>query len=106
MQSVITPQYGPRIRWRSLLMDRTAMVTGPLEYDPCDGCPQPCRTACPVNAFDHAAYSSAELRQSLLPGINGSYDRVTCNTKMSRDVEEAAWALAASDEEGEARHQR
>ena len=36
-----------------------------------------------------------------LPGINGTYDRFTCNTKMSRDVEEAARALAASDEEGE-----
>ena len=27
---------------------------------------------------------------------------MTCNTKMSRDVEEAARALAASEEEGEA----
>ena len=66
-----------------------------------DGCPQPCRRACPVKAFDHAAYSSAELGQSILPGINGTYDRVTCNTKMSRDVDEAARAMAASDEEGE-----
>ena len=39
------------------------------------------------------------LGQSLLPGINGIYDPVTCNTKMSRDVEEAAEAMAASDEE-------
>ena len=45
---VITPEYGPRIRWRALLMDRTAKATGPVDYDPCDGCPQPCRRACPV----------------------------------------------------------
>jgi epoxyqueuosine reductase len=99
---VITPGYGPLIRWRALLLDRTVKVTGPLDYDPCDGCPQPCRKACPVRAFDHTVYSSAELGQSILPGINGTYDRVTCNTKMSRDVEEAARLMAASDEESEA----
>jgi epoxyqueuosine reductase len=99
---VITPEYGPRIRWRALLLARSAEATGPVDYAPCDGCPQPCRTACPVKAFDHTAYSSSELGQALLPGINGTYDRVTCNTKMSRDVEEAARTLAASDEEGDA----
>ena len=99
---VVTPQYGPRIRWRALLLDRAAKTTGPLDYDPCEGCPQPCRQACPVKAFDHVVYSSSELGQPLLPGINGTYDRVACNAKMSRDVEEAARALAASDEEGEA----
>jgi epoxyqueuosine reductase len=99
---VITPEYGPRIRWRALLLDRTAEATGLLDYNPCGGCPQPCRRACPVKAFDHAAYSSAELGQSILPGIDGTYDRVTCNSKMSRDVEKAARAMAASDEEGDA----
>jgi epoxyqueuosine reductase len=99
---VITPEYGPRIRWRALLLDRAANSTGPLDFDPCDGCPQPCRRACPVKAFDHAVYSPSDLGQSILPGINGTYDRVTCNTKMSRDVEKAARAMAASDEEGAA----
>ena len=98
---VITPEYGPRVRWRALLLDRAAKATGPLDYDPCDGCPQPCRKACPVKAFDHAAYSSSELGQSLLPGIDGTYDRVTCNTQLARDADEAAGATAASGEEGE-----
>ncbi len=98
---VITPEYGPRIRWRALLLDRTAKATGPLDFDPCDGCRQPCRQACPVGAFAHTVYSAAVLGPSILPGINGTYDRVTCNGKMSRDVEEAARALAASDEEGD-----
>jgi epoxyqueuosine reductase len=99
---VITREYGPRIRWRALLLDRSAKATGPLDFDPCDGCEQPCRKACPVGAFDNTVYSSSELEQSILPGVNGTYDRVTCNTKMARDVEEAARAMAASDEEGEA----
>ena len=98
---VITPEYGPRIRWRALLLGRSARATGPLDFDPCDGCPQPCRKACPVGAFENTVYSSSGLGQSILPGINGTYDRFTCNTKMSLDVEEAARAMAASDEEGE-----
>ena len=99
---VVTPEYGPRIRWRALLIDCAARATGPVDYDPCEGCPQPCRRACPVKAFDHTAYTPADLGQTILPGINGTYDRVTCNSKMSRDVEKAARAMAANDEEGEA----
>jgi epoxyqueuosine reductase len=99
---VITPEYGPRIRWRALLLDRTAQATGPVDYDPCAGCPQPCRRACPVGAFDEIAYDTTALGQQQLPGGDGTYDRTTCNTKMARDVEEAARALAASAEEGAA----
>jgi epoxyqueuosine reductase len=34
-----------------------------------------------------------------LPGINGTYDRVTCNVKMEKDIEEAVMAIPAGDEE-------
>lgn len=95
---VITPEYGPRIRWRVLLLDRAAKATGPVEFDPCDGCDEPCRRACPVGAFDETAYDAPALGQSQLPGTDGTYDRITCNTKMARDVEDAAAALATSDE--------
>jgi epoxyqueuosine reductase len=96
---VITPEYGPRIRFRALLLDRKAEATGPLEFDPCEGCPQPCRKACPVKAFQNNVYSADELSQSILPGINGTYDRVTCNAKMEKDIEEAVMAIPADDEE-------
>ena len=99
---VVTPEFGPRIRWRALLLACEAQATGPLEYVPCDGCDEPCRRACPVGTFDETAYDAAALGQAHLPGTDGTYDRVTCNTKMSSDVDEAARALAASDEEGEA----
>jgi epoxyqueuosine reductase len=86
---VITPEYGPRIRFRSLLLNREAEITGPLEFNPCEGCNQPCREACPVKAFQSTVYSADALGQSILPGINGTYDRVTCNVKMEKDIEEA-----------------
>ncbi len=96
---VITPEYGPRIRWRVLLLDHAAQATGPVEYHPCDGCDAPCRRACPVGAFDETAYDVTALGQSRLPGTDGAYDRITCNTKMARDVEDAAGALATNEQD-------
>ena len=96
---VITPGYGPRIRFRALLLDRKAEATGPLEFNPCEGCKQPCRKACPIKAFQNTVYSADEIGQSILPGINGTYDRVTCNVKMEKDIEEAVMAIPAGDEE-------
>jgi len=96
---VITPGYGPRIRFRALLLDRKTEATGPLEFNPCEGCEQPCRKACPIKAFQNTVYSADALGQSILPGINGTYDRVTCNVKMEKDIEEAVMAVPAGDEE-------
>jgi epoxyqueuosine reductase len=90
---VITPVYGPRIRFRAVLLDQEAKATGPLEFNPCEGCEQPCRKACPIKAFQNTVYSTDELGQSILPGINGTYDRVTCNVKMENDIEEAVMTL-------------
>jgi epoxyqueuosine reductase len=96
---VVTPEYGPRVRWRVLLLDRAAQPTGPVDHDPCDGCDEPCRRACPVGAFDETAYDAVALGQSRLPATDGTYDRVTCNAKMAQDVEDAAAALATSEED-------
>lgn len=96
---VITPGYGPRIRFRALLLDRSAKTTGPLEFNPCEDCKQPCRTACPVKAFQNTVYSADALDLSILPGINGTYDRVTCNLKMEKDIDESVMAMSADDQE-------
>jgi epoxyqueuosine reductase len=96
---VITPGYGPRIRFRALLLDREAKASGPLEFNPCEGCKQPCRKACPIKAFQNTIYSADALGQSILPGISGTYDRVTCNVKMEKDIEQAVTAIPAGDEE-------
>jgi len=96
---VITPEYGPRIRFRALLLNVEAETTGPLEFNPCEGCLQPCRKACPVKAFAKTVFSEHELTQPSLPGTDGTYDRVTCNLKMQQDIEDAVVALQAGDEE-------
>jgi epoxyqueuosine reductase len=96
---VVTPEYGPRVRWRVLLLDHAAEATGPIDFDPCAGCDEPCRRACPVGAFDEVAYDASRLGQAQLPATDGTYDRITCNTKMARDVEDAAGALARSEDD-------
>lgn len=98
---VITPEYGPRIRFRALLTDVNAKATGPLEFIPCQDCRQPCRKACPIKAFQKRVYSVEALDQPELPGINGTYDRVICNTKMEKDIEQAVSAVPADGEEHE-----
>jgi epoxyqueuosine reductase len=96
---VITPEYGPRIRFRAILLNREAKpTTSRLEFNPCENCGQPCHKACPVNAFQHRVYSSEALGQSVLPGINGTYDRVTCNIKMETDIDDAAMMITPHDE--------
>ena len=50
-------------------------------------------------AFQNTVFSADALGQSKLPGINGTYDRVTCNVKMEKDIEEAVTAIPAGVEE-------
>jgi epoxyqueuosine reductase len=99
---VITPGYGPRIRFRALLLDQEAEATGPFEFNPCEGCTQPCRKSCPIKAFQNTVYLADALGQSNLPGINGTYDRVSCNMKMEKDIEEAIMAMSVGAKEHQA----
>ena len=66
---LITPRYGPRVRLKALLLDHPLPTTGPLEgFDPCNGCPAPCLSACPQDAF-----------------ASGSYSRERCQWQMKAD---------------------
>lgn len=87
---LLTPEYGPRLRLRVLLTDSDIPSSGPSEYDPCDGCPEPCRAACPQEAFPGSVYAHADYGVAALPGRDGAFDRRICNRQMTAD-------LAASD---------
>jgi len=79
---LITPQYGPRLRLRVMLTDVDLPSTGAIEFDPCEDCPMPCRTACPQDAFAEQIYSSEKYGQKELPGRSGIYNRLSCNQQM------------------------
>lgn len=77
---LITPQYGPRIRLRGLLLDADLPTTKAQLFSPCETCERHCWKACPQHAFD-----------------SESFDRLACRAQMRRDelnrtaVETAQW---------------
>ena len=63
---VITPQYGPRVRLRALLLDRPLESTGPLDgFAPCDGCAGVCMQACPWEALQGGSYRRERCWQQM-----------------------------------------
>ncbi|MEJ2169035.1 MAG: epoxyqueuosine reductase [Desulfobacterales bacterium] len=85
----ITPDYGPRVRLRAMLLDVEFPATGALDFDPCRGCAMPCRTACPQAAFQKQIYRRTELGLNALPGRSGVYSRQRCNIQMQVDLRNA-----------------
>lgn len=84
---VISPDHGPRIRFRALLLDAELTPTGPITFDPCRDCDEPCRTACPQQAFAKAVLSSVEAGIDALPGRDGSFSRSRCGLQLDKDME-------------------
>ena len=54
-----TPQFGPRVRLRALLLDAELPPASELDFTPCDACDRPCWGACPQGAFPAGSYSRA-----------------------------------------------
>lgn len=86
---VVTPEFGPRVRFWALLLDEEVTPTGPMIFDPCDGCSEPCRNVCPQNAFDGIVYSPIEIGMVTLPGRNGCYSRDLCKIHTKKNVDDA-----------------
>lgn len=82
----VTPEYGPRVRLRAILLDAALTASGAMEFNPCKDCDMPCRTVCPQAAFQKKIYRNEELRLDELPGRSGVYDRRLCNQQMEMDI--------------------
>lgn len=93
---LVTETFGPRVRLRCLLVDADLPATGPAAVDPCEGCPEPCRDACPQAAFANLVYDDPELGPHL-PGRDGTYSRLVCNQRMEQDIANAETMPAADD---------
>jgi epoxyqueuosine reductase len=53
---LITPEFGPRVRLRAIFIEAELDPTGPIDFDPCKGCPMPCFRSCPRDAFRSGTY--------------------------------------------------
>ena len=84
---LITPEFGPRVRLRVMLLDADLPSTGIAAYDPCEDCDQFCKKACPQGAMGRTVYTAGEMGQDILPGRNGTYSRKQCNKQMEKDLD-------------------
>lgn len=67
---LINPEWGPRIRLRSILIEGELKSTEPLQgFSPCKSCGRACRLACPQKAFS-----------------TGNYYRTSCISQMKKDI--------------------
>ncbi|MBF0234595.1 MAG: epoxyqueuosine reductase [Desulfamplus sp.] len=98
---LLTPDFGPRVRLRVMLLDVDLPSTGILSFDPCFDCKEYCKRACPQKAFDKQVYSSKEYGQNELPGRTGVYSRTECNVQMEINISKGKVVdIEGSDEKG------
>jgi epoxyqueuosine reductase len=91
---LVSAELGPRVRLRGMLLEDELTPTGPITFDPCAGCEEFCRRACPQNAFDRVVLSAAEAGMYTLPGRDGCFSRAKCYIQMDKDVEDSDMAVA------------
>jgi epoxyqueuosine reductase len=77
---LITPQYGPRVRLRAMVLDQELPLGPRPSFTPCETCPRPCWQACPQQAFD-----------------SGAYVRDRCTRQMEEDEERARQGQTDAD---------
>lgn len=83
---LVTPRFGPRVRLRAMFLSADIPSTGPLQWDPCEGCAMPCRAACPQKAFAEKTYDPADYDGlQKLPAREGVYRLQTCDIQMKKD---------------------
>jgi epoxyqueuosine reductase len=97
---LVTPELGPRVRLRGMLFEDELTPTGPVSFDPCAGCEEFCRNACPQKAFDRIVLSPAEAGMDTLPGRDGRFSRARCYVQMDKDVEDSDMAVATGFRSG------
>jgi epoxyqueuosine reductase len=67
---LLNPEWGPRIRFRSILIEGDLEPTRPIEgFSPCESCGEICHNACPQNVFS-----------------TGVYYRPDCITQLNADI--------------------
>jgi len=84
---LITPRFGPRVRLRAVGVSLALPGSEALDFDPCKDCGEPCRRACPREAFAGTVYTAQD--GALLPGRDGRYYRAACACEMEKNEQES-----------------
>lgn len=86
---LITPEFGPKIRLRAILISEKLPQTGPISFDPCSDCEGYCLKGCPQDAFKETIYTKEETGLEYLPARAGNYFRKNCVVEMTKNETEA-----------------
>lgn len=60
---LVTPGLGTRVRLRGMFIEAELEPTGPIDFDPCNGCSRPCHQACPRDAFRSGAFERSYCKE-------------------------------------------
>jgi epoxyqueuosine reductase len=60
---LVTPEFGTRVRLRGIFIEAELEPTGPLDFDPCNGCDMPCHRACPRDVFRNGSFDRSICKQ-------------------------------------------
>jgi epoxyqueuosine reductase len=102
---LVTPEWGPRLRFRALLIEADLAPTGPLEgFAPCDACAQLCHLACPRDVFASGVFHrptciqqiNADVANERLDGEGGADGRPRLVVRYCRACELACLAGASA----------
>jgi len=96
---LITPEFGPRVRLRAMIITADLPSTGTIAFDPCKDCDISCRKVCHPDAMGNIIFTEEQYGQEILPGIDGSYDRDKCNIQMEADLENATPVAVEGEDE-------
>ena len=87
---LVTPEFGTRVRLRGIFMEAELEPTGPLDFDPCNGCDRPCHRSCPRDAFRSGAFERAlckkenDQREADVEVLDGSIMGIDEASKVSK----------------------
>ncbi|MCB2193932.1 MAG: hypothetical protein KQI62_20325 [Deltaproteobacteria bacterium] len=72
---LLTPQWGPNVRLRAVLIQEQLPAGSPLnDFQPCLGCDMPCLSACPQEAFGSGQYHRPACIQRLEKDRTNPFD--------------------------------
>ena len=93
---LVTPEFGTRVRLRGIFLEAALEPTGPIDFDPCNGCDKPCHRSCPRKAFRSGVFErpfckeendQRDANPKILDGSIMGIDEPSSVTKPCRNCE-------------------
>lgn len=81
------PEWGPRIRLRSILIEGDLSPTEPLNgFSPCDDCEGFCQKACPMRAFPKEKYNRTKCHKQIKTDVANQFPDGELNENGQRNL--------------------